>query len=151
MASAAVMLYEDVFQVNDLNPDGKGLQYHNGRLSLPPSPPGPAAPPREGTSAQALTPAVSRVIGKGFTYQTDLVIDIQSELFPVKVGDRLTMVLTRWEPVCAPPHSRACTRACARPPPPITPSTLDMGGKPDSGTYNQSGEVGEGGEVRVVW
>jgi len=80
------ILYEDVFNIEDINPEGKSsTQFHN----------------------------VGRVIAKGATYEMDLVIDIQTELFPLKIGDKFTLALA---------------------------STLDLEGKPDDGTFDQSGK-----------
>jgi DNA-directed RNA polymerase I, II, and III subunit RPABC3 len=57
---------------------------------------------------------VARLVGKGSTYEMDLVVDVQSELFAMKRGESMTLALA---------------------------STLDMQGKPDDGTFNQSGDV----------
>lgn len=56
---------------------------------------------------------MSRIFAKGVTYLEDLVIDIQSEIFPMKSKEKFSLALA---------------------------STLDMSGKPDTGFYNQSGE-----------
>ncbi|CAK8986335.1 DNA-directed RNA polymerases I [Durusdinium trenchii] len=80
------ILFEDIFDVLEVNPKNKSsVQFKN----------------------------VSRLVARGVTFEMDLVIDIQSEIFPMKAKDRFTMALA---------------------------STLDMEGKPDDGTYNQSGE-----------
>lgn len=57
---------------------------------------------------------VSRIIARGVTYEMELVIDIQTELYPLKTKDKFTLALA---------------------------STLDMSGKPDDGRFNQSGEA----------
>lgn len=64
------------------------------------------------------------MIGVGVTYEMDLIIDIQSELFPIKRGEKFTMALA---------------------------STLDMQGNPDDGVYNQSGEVSGVERVSLVF
>ncbi|GBG27476.1 DNA-directed RNA polymerases I, II, and III subunit rpabc3 [Hondaea fermentalgiana] len=79
------ILFEDTFEVKDVNPKGKSsTQFKN----------------------------VSRIVARGATFEMDLVVDIQSELFPMAMNERFTLALA---------------------------STLDMDGKPDDGTYNQSG------------
>lgn len=56
---------------------------------------------------------MSRIVGKGVTFEMDLVIDIQSEIYPIKQGEKFVMAIA---------------------------STLDMEGKPDDGTYLQTKE-----------
>lgn len=58
--------------------------------------------------------SVSRIVARGLTYEMELVIDIQTELYPLRTTDKFTMALA---------------------------STLDMSGKLDDGTYNQTGEA----------
>jgi hypothetical protein len=64
--------------------------------------------------AFACSLTVARLVGKGSTYEMDLVVDVQSELFAMKRGESMTLALA---------------------------STLDMQGRPDDGVFNQSGDV----------
>ena len=84
MAPVTAILFEDRFRVNAVNPEGK--KFEN----------------------------VSRVVARGLTWEMDLVIDVHSELYPVKSRDEFTLSLA---------------------------STLDIQGKPDDDTYNQSGSI----------
>lgn len=72
------VLFEDIFEVGKLNPDGKKFE------------------------------RVNRLECKGLTYDVDVLLDTNCDIYPVKEGDRLTFVLA---------------------------STLDLSGKPDDGTY----------------
>jgi len=76
-------LFEDTFEVAKLNPDGKKFD------------------------------RVSRVVAKGETYEVDLTLDVASEVYPLKVGDKFTLVLA---------------------------STLRLDGKPDEDAFNQDGK-----------
>lgn len=51
---------------------------------------------------------------KGETYESDLILDIASEVYSLKEGDKFTMSLAR---------------------------TLRLDGKPDDDSYNQDGKV----------
>jgi DNA-directed RNA polymerase I, II, and III subunit RPABC3 len=79
----SAVLFEDTFEVAKLNPDGKKFD------------------------------RVSRVVAKGETYEVDLTLDVASEVYPLKVGDKFTLVLA---------------------------STLRLDGKPDEDTFNQDGK-----------
>eukprot|EP00753_Platysulcus_tardus_P010746 PLAT3018.1.p1 GENE.PLAT3018.1~~PLAT3018.1.p1 ORF type:complete len:164 (-),score=51.56 PLAT3018.1:49-489(-) len=79
---ASPLLFEDLFDVKRVNPDGKVFD------------------------------RVSRVIAKGMTYENALTVDIHSELFPLREGDKVSMALA---------------------------STLSLEGKPDDGRFDQSG------------
>lgn len=57
---------------------------------------------------------VTRVVGKGVSYELELTLDINSEVWRLKKNDKFTFALV---------------------------STLDLEGKPDDGIYNQSGKV----------
>lgn len=76
-------LFEDTFEVAKLNPDGKKFD------------------------------RVSRVVARGETYEVDLTLDVASEVYPLRVGDKFTLVLA---------------------------STLRLDGKPDEDTFNQDGK-----------
>jgi DNA-directed RNA polymerase I, II, and III subunit RPABC3 len=58
---------------------------------------------------------VDRVICKGHTYEADLSLDVANEVFPVKVGERLSLALT---------------------------TTLHLDGRHDEGVYMPSGTTG---------
>lgn len=60
------ILYEDNFVVDDLNPEGKSSKTFKN---------------------------IGRVIASGTTYDVSMVVDIQIELFPIKLKDRLTIAL----------------------------------------------------------
>ena len=79
----SAVLFEDTFEVAKLNPDGKKFD------------------------------RVSRVVAKGETYEVDLTLDVASEVYPLKVGDKFTLVLA---------------------------STLRLDGKPDEDTFDQDGK-----------
>jgi DNA-directed RNA polymerase I, II, and III subunit RPABC3 len=76
-------LFEDTFEVAKLNPDGKKFD------------------------------RVSRIVARGETYEVDLTLDVASEVYPLRVGDKFTLVLA---------------------------STLRLDGKPDEDTFNQDGK-----------
>lgn len=58
--------------------------------------------------------AVNRLVCKGETYEADLVIDVASEVYSLKEGDKFTLTLA---------------------------STLRLDGKPDDDNFNQDGKV----------
>jgi len=76
-------LFEDTFEVAKLNPDGKKFD------------------------------RVSRIVARGETYEVDLTLDVATEVYPLRVGDKFTLVLA---------------------------STLRLDGKPDEDTFNQDGK-----------
>ena len=80
----SALLYEDIFRVQAVNPEGK--KFEN----------------------------VSRLVCRGVTFEMDLVIDIHSEIYPLKLRDEFTLALA---------------------------STLDLEGKPDEEKFNQSGKL----------
>ena len=102
----ATELFEDIFEVRELNPEGKNfdkglnllirLQVHS----------------KKGCAYSVVL--VTRVVGKGVSYELELTLDINSEVWRLKKNDKFTFAL-----VC----------------------TLDLEGKPDDGIYNQSGKV----------
>ena len=57
---------------------------------------------------------VSRLVCKGETYNTDLTVDINSDLYPVKAGEKLSVAIA---------------------------STLRLDGKPMDFSWDQSGQV----------
>lgn len=57
--------------------------------------------------------AVNRLVCKGMTYETELFLDIASEVYSLREGERFTLTLA---------------------------STLRLDGKPDEDTYNQDGK-----------
>mmetsp|Transcript_27361 Transcript_27361/g.27598 ORF Transcript_27361/g.27598 Transcript_27361/m.27598 type:complete len:155 (-) Transcript_27361:60-524(-) len=73
------ILFEDVFDVRQINPDGKKFD------------------------------RIHRLHCRGSTFDVDLVVDINSELFDVRAGDKLAIALA---------------------------STLSLDGTPDDGMYN---------------
>lgn len=76
-------LFEDIFDIRQLNPEGKRFE------------------------------KVTRIVCKGVSYEMDLTLDVNSEVYPMKQGEKFTLALA---------------------------STLDLDGKPDDGLYNQTGE-----------
>mmetsp|Transcript_2799 Transcript_2799/g.2797 ORF Transcript_2799/g.2797 Transcript_2799/m.2797 type:complete len:159 (+) Transcript_2799:71-547(+) len=73
------ILFEDIFEVKQLNPDGKKFE------------------------------RVNRIHCRGTTYDVDLVVDVNAELFSIKSGERVTVALA---------------------------NTLALDGTPDDGQYN---------------
>jgi len=63
MSGAGAVLFEDIFDVERLNPEGKKFE------------------------------RVDRLVAKGQTYETDLKLDIANEVFSLKLGDKFTMAL----------------------------------------------------------
>ncbi len=57
---------------------------------------------------------MTRLVCKGVSYELELMLDINSEVFPMKVHEQFTFALV---------------------------STLDLEGKPDDGIFDQSGKV----------
>ena len=57
---------------------------------------------------------VTRVVCKGVSYELELTLDINSEVYRLRQNEKFTLALV---------------------------STLDLEGKPDDGTFNQSGKV----------
>jgi DNA-directed RNA polymerase I, II, and III subunit RPABC3 len=62
-SSAKVTLFEDIFEVTDLNPDGKKFE------------------------------AVNRLAATGTTFECDLLLDINSSIYKVKDSEKITLVL----------------------------------------------------------
>lgn len=70
---------------------------------------------RVGLCVDVLSPrTVTRIVCKGESSEMDLVLDINSDVYPVREGEKLRFVLAR---------------------------TLYEDGTPDDGTYDQSGRV----------
>jgi hypothetical protein len=78
------ILHDDIYEVVKVNPDGKKFE------------------------------RVNRLVCKGQTYETDLVLDIASEVYSLREGEKFTFAIA---------------------------STLRLDGKPDEDTYNQDGKV----------
>lgn len=76
-------LFEDIFDIRQLNPEGKRFD------------------------------KVTRIVCKGVSYEMDLTLDVNSEVYPMKQGEKFTLALA---------------------------STLDLDGKPDDGLFDQSGK-----------
>lgn len=57
---------------------------------------------------------MTRVVCKGVSYELELTLDINSDVYRLRQNEKFTLALV---------------------------STLDLEGKPDDGTYNQSGKV----------
>jgi DNA-directed RNA polymerase I, II, and III subunit RPABC3 len=57
---------------------------------------------------------VTRVVCKGVSYELELTLDINSEVYRLRQNEKFTLALV---------------------------STLDLEGKPDDGIFNQSGKV----------
>lgn len=76
-------LFEDIFEISKVNPEGKKFD------------------------------RVNRIVAKGETYETDLVLDVASEIYPLKAGDKFTLTLA---------------------------STLRLDGKPEEEVFNQDGK-----------
>eukprot|EP00588_Corethron_pennatum_P006541 CAMPEP_0194291348 /NCGR_PEP_ID=MMETSP0169-20130528/43210_1 /TAXON_ID=218684 /ORGANISM="Corethron pennatum, Strain L29A3" /LENGTH=141 /DNA_ID=CAMNT_0039039207 /DNA_START=172 /DNA_END=597 /DNA_ORIENTATION=- len=76
-------LFEDIFVVEQLNPDGKKFE------------------------------RVNRIQATGTTFECDLLLDTNSEIYPIMEEEKITVVLS---------------------------STLSLDGRPDDGEYDQSGE-----------
>jgi DNA-directed RNA polymerase I, II, and III subunit RPABC3 len=62
-SSAKVTLFEDIFEVRELNPDGKKFE------------------------------KVNRLAAMGTTFECDLLLDINSEIYNVREGEKITLVL----------------------------------------------------------
>jgi DNA-directed RNA polymerase I, II, and III subunit RPABC3 len=62
-SSAKVTLFEDIFEVTDLNPDGKKFE------------------------------RVNRLAATGTTFECDLLLDHNSEIYNIKEGEKITLVL----------------------------------------------------------
>lgn len=62
-STAKVTLFEDIFEVTALNPDGKKFE------------------------------RVNRIAATGTTYECDLLLDMNSQIYSVKDGDKITLVL----------------------------------------------------------
>mmetsp|Transcript_12616 Transcript_12616/g.14472 ORF Transcript_12616/g.14472 Transcript_12616/m.14472 type:complete len:153 (-) Transcript_12616:177-635(-) len=80
------ILYEEDFTILDINPEGKSSPHFKN---------------------------VSRVVAQGMTFNMSLVIDIQTELFPLKMKDKFNLALA---------------------------SKLNIDDEPDDGTFNQDGK-----------
>ncbi len=80
----ADLLHDDIYEVVKVNPDGKKFE------------------------------RVNRLICKGQTYETDLTLDIASEVYSLREGEKFTFAIA---------------------------NTLRLDGKPDEDTYNQDGKV----------
>lgn len=76
-------LFDDLFEVKTVDPDGKKFD------------------------------RVSRILAQGENYESDLLLDINFELFPLKLREKFTLALS---------------------------STLNLDGTPDDGVFDQSGK-----------
>lgn len=85
MADSSPTLFEDIFDVKKVNPEGKKFD------------------------------RVNRLVCDGETYETNIIVDIASEVYSLREGDKFTLTLTH---------------------------TLRLDGKPDDNTFNQDGKVG---------
>jgi DNA-directed RNA polymerases I, II, and III subunit RPABC3 len=61
--SAKVTLFEDIFEVTELNPDGKRFE------------------------------RVNRIAATGTTFECDLLLDVNSEIYNIRDGEKITLVL----------------------------------------------------------
>ena len=80
----ADLLHDDIYEVVKVNPDGKKFE------------------------------RVNRLVCKGQTYETDLTLDIASEVYSLRDGEKFAFAIA---------------------------NTLRLDGKPDEDTYNQDGKV----------
>jgi hypothetical protein len=78
------LLHDDIYEVVKVNPEGKKFE------------------------------RVNRIVCKGHTYETDLVLDIASEVYSLKEGDKVAFAIA---------------------------TTLRLDGKPEEDTFNQDGKV----------
>ena len=78
------LLHDDIYEVVKVNPEGKKFE------------------------------RVNRIVCKGHTYETDLVLDIASEVYSLKEGDKVAFAIA---------------------------TTLRLDGKPVEDTFNQDGKV----------
>eukprot|EP00041_Stephanoeca_diplocostata_P016973 m.337215 g.337215 ORF g.337215 m.337215 type:complete len:145 (+) comp20547_c1_seq2:123-557(+) len=80
---SSIIKFEDIFGIKELDPAGKAFE------------------------------RVSRIVAVSENYETELHLDINTQLYPMTEGERFTLVLA---------------------------STLDESGQPSDGTYNSSGD-----------
>lgn len=78
------LLHDDIYEVVTVNPEGKKFE------------------------------RVNRLVCKGQTYETDLTLDIASEVYNLKEGDKVAFAIA---------------------------TTLRLDGKPEEDTFNQDGKV----------
>ncbi len=90
--SSDAVLHDDIYEVVKVNPDGKKFE------------------------------RVNRLVCKGQTYETDLVLDIASEVYSLREGEKFTFAIA---------------------------STLRLDGKPEEDSYNQDGKVRAGARARA--
>jgi DNA-directed RNA polymerase I, II, and III subunit RPABC3 len=97
MGSAQPKILEDVFEVLEVDPDGKKFD-----KGAPPLPAAAAArrlhttPPTSSSLTPAPSPtrrAVSRLRARSDLYELDLLLDVNVDLFPVAAGDKLALAL----------------------------------------------------------
>lgn len=95
----AGILFEDIFDVKDIDPDGKKFERGNG------GPVGAACTECEGLvfSREAITntgsllflpPPVSRLFCESESFKMDLILDVNTLLYPIALGDKFRLLVT---------------------------------------------------------
>ena len=74
------VLFEDIFEIRQINPDGK--KFERGQKFY--------------RYSNLLLYLVNRLHGRGTTYDVELILDVNAELFRVKSGNRMTVALARY-------------------------------------------------------
>ena len=93
----SAILFEDIFQVNDVNPDGK--KFERGRQCTPPQSWWCLA-----HAVVLFVPAVTRLMATGESYEMEMLLDVNCEVYPVRCARILSFAtafsdfqpVTRW-------------------------------------------------------
>lgn len=82
----AGILFEDIFDVKDIDPDGK--KFERGRMKR--------ITISTNTSCynHSLSLVVSRLFCESESFKMDLILDVNSQLYPVSLGDKFRLLLT---------------------------------------------------------
>lgn len=75
------ILFQDIFDIKDLDPQGK--RFDRGKIEWL----------NQALSKMLNFKLVSRLIGRSENYEMDLTLDFNSEIYPLKVGEKFSLVL----------------------------------------------------------
>lgn len=82
--SMAGILFEDIFDVKDIDPDGK--KFERGQLKTCCS--------KLVANVLIMSRPVSRLICESESFKMDLILDVNVQLYPMSLGDKFRLVLT---------------------------------------------------------
>ena len=79
---ASTNILEEYFEIKDINPDGKYFEKGSCSFDV------------HNSSFSSHSVAVSRLLCHGENYEMEMLVDINTDIYPVSVGEKFTVVLT---------------------------------------------------------